>query len=44
MRTDDYNIIMNCVRKLMKNKSEKEAGKGPDIKNRRCQLDQWPVQ
>ncbi len=28
-RTDDYKIILNCVRKLMKTKSEKEAGKGP---------------
>ncbi len=27
-RTDDYKIILNCARKLMKNKSEKEAGKG----------------
>jgi len=24
-RSDDYKIILNCVRKLMKNKSEKEA-------------------
>jgi hypothetical protein len=32
-RTDDYKIISNCVRKLMKNKkSEKEAGKGPSFK------------
>ncbi len=30
-RTDDYKIIFNCVRKLMKNKSEKEAGKGPSF-------------
>jgi hypothetical protein len=28
-RTDDYKIILNCVRILMKNKSEKEAVKGP---------------
>ncbi len=27
-RTDDYKIILNCVRKLTKHKSEKEAGKG----------------
>jgi hypothetical protein len=26
-RTYDYKIILNCVRKLMKNKSEKEDGK-----------------
>ncbi len=31
-RTDDYKIILNCVRKLMKYKSEKEAGKGPSLK------------
>jgi hypothetical protein len=31
-RTDGSKIILNCVRKLMKNKSEKEAGKGPDLK------------
>jgi hypothetical protein len=30
-RTDDYKITLNCVRKLMKNKSEKEARKGPSI-------------
>ncbi len=30
--TDDYKIILNCVRKLMKNKWEKEAGKGPNLK------------
>jgi hypothetical protein len=30
-RTDDYKIIFNCVKKLMKNKSEKEAGKGPSF-------------
>jgi hypothetical protein len=29
--TDDYKIILNCVRKWMKNKSEKEAGKGPNF-------------
>jgi len=27
-RTEDYKMILNCVNKLMKNKSEKEAGKG----------------
>ncbi len=26
-KTDDYKIILNCVRKLMKNILEKEAGK-----------------
>jgi hypothetical protein len=26
-QTDDYKIILNCVIKVMKNKSEKEAGK-----------------
>jgi hypothetical protein len=31
-RTDDYKIILNCVRKLMKYKSEKVAGKGPSFK------------
>jgi hypothetical protein len=31
-RADYYKIIMNCVRKLMKYKSEKEAGKGPSLK------------
>jgi hypothetical protein len=31
-RTDDYKIILNCVRNLMKNKSEKEAGKGKSFK------------
>ncbi len=30
-RTDDYKIVLNCVRKSMKNKSEKEAGKGPSF-------------
>ncbi len=30
-RTDDYKIILICVRKLMKNKSEIEAGKGPSF-------------
>jgi hypothetical protein len=29
-RTDD-NKILNCVRKLMKNKLEKEVGKGPNF-------------
>ncbi len=24
-RTDDYKIILNCLRKMMKNKTEKEA-------------------
>ncbi len=28
-RIDDYKIKLNCVRKLMKNKSEKDVGKGP---------------
>ncbi len=31
-RTDDYKIILNCVRKLMKHKSEKEGGKGLSLK------------
>ena len=30
-RTDDYKIILNCVRKLMKNKEVKEAGKDPNL-------------
>jgi hypothetical protein len=30
-RTHDYKIILNCLRKLMKNKSEKVAGKGPNF-------------
>ncbi len=30
-RTDDYKTILNCVRKLMKKKEEKEAGKGPNF-------------
>jgi hypothetical protein len=30
-RTDDYKIMLNCVRKLMKNKSEKEAEKGQNF-------------
>jgi hypothetical protein len=30
-RTDDYKIILNFVRKMMKNKSEKEAAKGPSF-------------
>jgi hypothetical protein len=30
-RTDDYKIRLNCLRKLMKNKSEKGAGKGPSF-------------
>jgi hypothetical protein len=28
---DDNEIILNCVRKLMKNKLEKEARKGPNF-------------
>jgi len=38
-RTDDYKIILNCARKLMKNKGEKEAGRGLkkyDTKNPIC--------
>ncbi len=31
-RTDDYKIILNCVRKLIKNKLEKEGGNGPSFK------------
>ncbi len=31
-RTDDDKIILNCVRKLTKNKSEKEAGKAQALK------------
>ncbi len=31
-RTDDNKIILNCVRKLMKNKCEKEAVKGLKFK------------
>jgi hypothetical protein len=31
-RTDDYKKVLDCIRKLMKNKSEKEAGKGPSLK------------
>ncbi len=30
-RIDDYKIILNCVRKLMKNKSEKEVAKGSKL-------------
>ncbi len=30
-RKDDYKVILNYVRKLMKNKLEKEAGKGPNF-------------
>jgi hypothetical protein len=30
-RTDDCKIILNCVRKLMKDKSDKDAGKGPNL-------------
>ncbi len=30
-RTNDYKITLNCVRKLMKNKSEKEAEKVPSF-------------
>ncbi len=30
--TDDYKITLNCVRKFMKNKSEKVAEKGPSFK------------
>jgi hypothetical protein len=30
--TDDYKIILNCVRKLMEYKGEKEAGNGPNFK------------
>ncbi len=30
----DYEIILNCVRKLMKNKAEKEDGKGPSFKKK----------
>jgi len=33
-RTDDYKIVLNCVIKFMKNKSEKEAGKGPSFKKK----------
>jgi len=29
---DDNKIILNCVRKPMKNKLEKEARKGPNLK------------
>ncbi len=36
-QTDDYKIILNCVRKLMKNKSEKEARKGLE-RITRCKL------
>jgi hypothetical protein len=31
-RTDYYMILLNCVRKLMKNNAEKEAGKDPSFK------------
>jgi hypothetical protein len=31
-RTDDYKIILNCVRNLMRKKSEKEAGKAQTLK------------
>jgi hypothetical protein len=31
-RIDDYQIILNCVRKLIKNKSEKDSGKGTNSK------------
>jgi len=31
-RTDDYKIILKCVRKLIKNKFEKEIGKGSKFK------------
>jgi hypothetical protein len=30
-RTDDYKLILNFVGNLMKNKSEKEAGKGQNF-------------
>jgi hypothetical protein len=33
-RADDYKIILICVRKWMKNKSEKEAWKGPNFKQK----------
>ncbi len=31
--TDEYKIILNCVRKLIKNKPEKEARKGTNFLN-----------
>jgi hypothetical protein len=31
-RTDDYNIILNLCKKIDENKSEKEAGRGPNLK------------
>jgi hypothetical protein len=30
-RTDNYKIILNCVRKLMKNKRENMLRKGPNF-------------
>jgi hypothetical protein len=30
-RIDDYKVILNCVRKLMKNYEKKEDGKGPNF-------------
>ncbi len=32
-RTDDYKIILNCVRKLMKNKSKIRSGKAQTFLN-----------
>ena len=31
-RTDDYKIILNLCKKIDENKSEKEAGRGPNLK------------
>ncbi len=33
-RTDENKIILNCVRKLMKNKLEKEAEKSQNLKKK----------
>jgi hypothetical protein len=37
-RTDDNKVILNCERILMKNKEQKEAGKGPNFKKNSCAL------
>jgi len=36
-RTDDYKIILNCVRKLIK-KREKAVKKGPHLKSKLARL------
>jgi hypothetical protein len=40
-RADYYKIILDCVQKLIKNKSEKEVGKGSNFKMYHHHI--WPL-